>query len=131
LESREIVHSILIADDNPRMRSVLVSMLHQEPDLRVVGEAANGLEAISKAQDLKPALILLDLSMPIMNGLEAARELSRILPSTPILLLTSHALDGLREAALAAGVRAVHSKDARDVIQELVLNIRALVANAA
>jgi DNA-binding NarL/FixJ family response regulator len=122
------VLSILIVDDSAAIRRSLCGLLAEQPDWNVVGQAENGLEAIEKAQQLRPELIVLDLSMPIMNGLEAARELRKILPSTQILMLTNHALDGLRGAAMAAGVQAVHSKDA---VNELVPRIRTLLSSVA
>jgi len=94
----------------------------------VVGQAENGEEAIEKAQQLRPELIILDLAMPLMNGLEAARELSKKLPSARILLLTNHALDGLRAAAFEAGVHAVHSKES---VIDLVQRVRTLLSDAA
>ena len=122
------MYRILVVDDNPRIRRSLVGLLEAQPDWKVVGEASNGLEALARAQELHPTLILLDLSMPVMNGLEAARELTRIVPDTPILMLTMHAHDGLREAAKAAGVRAILSKEA---VQQLVSRIRSLDTDAA
>jgi two-component system, NarL family, nitrate/nitrite response regulator NarL len=119
-----IVKSISIVDDHPKIRRGLTMLLAQDADFTVVGEAENGLEAISKAQVLKPSVVLLDISMPVMNGLDAARELKRILPKTGILMLTSHAFDGLKEAALAAGVDAIQPKD---FLHEVVKSIRELV----
>lgn len=128
LNWRWALHSILIVDDSAAIRRSLSNLLRQEPDWEVVGQAENGVEAIKKAQQLRPELIVLDLSMPVMNGLEAARELSKMLPSTRILMLTNHALDGLRGAAFAAGVHAVHSKDA---VNDLVPRIRTLLSDVA
>ena len=102
--------SILIVDDNAAIRRSLTMLLQQEPYWKVVGEASNGAEGIEKARELKPGLIVLDLSMPVMNGLEAAKELSRILPSVPILMLTNYADSALESFAVAAGVRRLHSK---------------------
>jgi DNA-binding NarL/FixJ family response regulator len=118
---------ILIVDDNAAIRRSLTMLLQQEPSWRVVGEAANGAEGIAKARELKPALIVLDLSMPVMNGLEAARELSQILPSVPILMLTNYADCGLEGSARAAGVRLLHSKTE---IATLTACIRELLACA-
>ena len=102
-------------------------LLQQEPMWRVVGEAANGAEGIAKARELEPGLIVLDLSMPVMNGLEAAKELSQILPRIPILMLTNYADCGLESSALAAGVRRLHSKND---IATLTHSIRELLACA-
>ncbi|HEY0702130.1 MAG TPA: response regulator transcription factor, partial [Candidatus Acidoferrales bacterium] len=80
---------VLIVDDNIQLRRVIRVQL-EAAGLEVCGEAVDGFEAIDKARELKPDLIILDLSMPRMNGLEAARELTRILPTVPILLYTMH-----------------------------------------
>jgi DNA-binding NarL/FixJ family response regulator len=118
---------ILIVDDNAAIRRNLTMLLQQEPAWKVIGEASNGAEGIEKARELNPGLIVLDLSMPVMNGLEAARELSRILPSVPILMLTNYADCGLESTALAAGVRRLHSKSE---ITTLTTSIRELLTCA-
>ena len=84
---------ILIVDDNPVIRKSLRRTLERNKGWEVCGEAANGREAVAKAQQLKPDLVVLDLSMPVMNGLEAARELKRLLPSMPLLLFTNYGTD--------------------------------------
>jgi DNA-binding NarL/FixJ family response regulator len=122
------VHSILIVDDHAAIRKGLTRLLEQDAEFKVVGEAENGLEAISRAQALNPSVILLDLSMPVMNGLDAARELKRILPKTLILMLTSHALGFAKEAAVAAGIDAIQPKD---FLHEVADRVRALVSDAA
>jgi DNA-binding NarL/FixJ family response regulator len=82
---------ILIADDNPAIRAALCRMFADHPILEVGGEAVNGQDAVDKAAALRPELIILDLDMPTMNGLQAAKEISKILPNVPIILLTLHA----------------------------------------
>jgi CheY-like chemotaxis protein len=84
----------------------------------VCGEAENGQRAIEEAERLKPDLIVLDLSMPIMNGLEAARILRGMMPSIPILMYTSFASSNLSEAALAAGVSRVSTKSSPPALIE-------------
>jgi two-component system, NarL family, nitrate/nitrite response regulator NarL len=81
----------------------------------VVGEAVNGMDAINKADELLPDLIVLDLSMPIMNGLEAAEALKSTTPSTPIFILTAHGGPEVDRAARAAGVDGVFSKGGDDM----------------
>src|SRR5690349_1374095 len=71
--------TILIVDDNAHIRLALCELFKREADLEVCGEAGNGKEAIAKALELHPDLIVLDLSMPVMNGLDAARELKRLI----------------------------------------------------
>ncbi|HEY4742810.1 MAG TPA: response regulator [Candidatus Acidoferrales bacterium] len=83
--------SILVADDNFAIRKTLCRVFEIEKDYEVCAEAANGVEAIEMALKHRPDLIILDLSMPVMNGLEAARELKRLMPAIPIILFTQHA----------------------------------------
>lgn len=80
---------ILIADDHPMMREALRTALEDEPDLQVVGEAGNGKEAIKLVEQLNPDVILMDLLMPEMNGLEAIAQLQKSHPQTKILVVTS------------------------------------------
>jgi len=83
--------SVLIVDDNPWIRMVLRERFQREADLAVCGEAENGKEAIEKAQQLRPELIVLDLSMPVTNGLDAARILRRLMPSMPLIMYSAFA----------------------------------------
>src|SRR6266550_3665673 len=100
---------ILIADDHLAVREGLRSLIDPDPELEVVGEAADGQEAARKALELKPDLILLDNSMPGMTGLEVARMLRTNLPATKVVFLT---LDpGIRDLALATGAAGHVSKD--------------------
>jgi DNA-binding NarL/FixJ family response regulator len=101
---------ILIVDDSPVIRGSLRQTLERENTWQVCGEAADGQEAIEKAQRLKPDLVVLDLSMPVMNGLEAARELKRLFPLLPLVMFTLFNTPKLSDEALSAGVRAVVSK---------------------
>jgi len=101
---------ILIVDDSAVVRKTLWETLEQQGGWEVCGEAADGREAIEKAQQLEPDLVVLDISMPVMNGLEAARELKRLLPSVPLVMFTSFQTPHLKREALAAGVSAVVSK---------------------
>jgi DNA-binding NarL/FixJ family response regulator len=112
-------------DDNPVIRDTLREVLEQESGWEVCGEAANGREGIEKAQQLKPDLIVLDLSMPVMNGIEAARELTRLLPFVPLLMWTGFETDHLRSKALSAGVRTVVRKS--ESPGDLVRSIQALL----
>jgi DNA-binding NarL/FixJ family response regulator len=82
--------TILIADDSAQIRSCLVKLLRANEDFELCDEAVNGLDALTKAQECHPDLVILDLGMPVMNGLEAARELKRIMPMLPIILFTLH-----------------------------------------
>jgi len=81
---------ILIADDHQILRAGLRTLLNADPNFEVIGEATNGEEAVEAAQQLKPDIVLMDLSMPGIDGLEATRQLSRLAPETRILILTMH-----------------------------------------
>jgi two-component system, NarL family, response regulator NreC len=116
---------LLIVDDSPVMRETLRQILERQDGWEVCGEAANGREGIEKAQQLKPDVIVLDLSMPVMNGLEAARELTRLLPGVPLLMFTSYETPHLKREALSAGVRTVMSKS--ESIEAVVSGIQALL----
>jgi DNA-binding NarL/FixJ family response regulator len=106
---------ILIVDDNALFRKSLRSFFESQTDFEVCGEAVDGLDAIEKARELNPDLIVLDLSMPRMNGLAAAPKLRALLPEVPIVLFTMHkgAIDP--SAAAAAGITTVVGK-AEDVM---------------
>ncbi|MGC2194918.1 MAG: response regulator [Terriglobales bacterium] len=101
---------IMVADDNPAVRRALRNILELKQDWKVLGEAVNGRDAIEQAQKLHPDLIVLDVSMPVMNGLDAARVLSAIMPLVPVILCSLHTNEVLQKEAAAAGVSAVVSK---------------------
>jgi len=102
-------HTILIVDDSLFIREALCKFFEQD-DFDVCGEAENGKEAIEKAQELHPDLILLDLSMPVMNGLEATRVLKRMMPEVPVIIYSAFADSSTEKAARSAGVNALVSK---------------------
>ncbi|HWO34827.1 MAG TPA: response regulator transcription factor [Candidatus Acidoferrum sp.] len=83
--------TILLADDSPLVGQSLYRLLATDANCELCAQAADGHEAISLAKQCKPDLVILDLSMPKMNGLQAARELKKIMPTVPIILLTLHA----------------------------------------
>jgi len=116
---------VLIVDDHAAMRRAITRVLESQPNVEVCGEAENGRVAIEQAQRLKPDLIVLDLSMPVMNGLEAARILRAMMPTTPILMYTSFATSNLAEEALAAGVSKVATKSTPpSLIQDLQMLLK-------
>ena len=102
--------TILIADDNDAVRRAVCEAFTLESDFEVCGEAHDGRDAIEKAQRLHPDLIILDLSMPVMNGLDAARALTDLMPSVPIILFTLYIDTFVNEKARSAGVADVVSK---------------------
>ncbi len=81
--------TVLIVDDNAYIRRALCELFTHEADFAVCGQAENGKEAIERASDLRPDLIVLDLSMPVMNGVDAARELKRLLPTVPLMMYSA------------------------------------------
>jgi DNA-binding NarL/FixJ family response regulator len=94
---------LLIADDHALLRSGMRAMLEAEPDLEVVGEAGNGREAVDLCRELLPDLVLMDLSMPEMDGIEATRAIKEELPRTGVLVLTAHADQEMLFEAIRAG----------------------------
>jgi DNA-binding NarL/FixJ family response regulator len=82
--------TILLVDDNAYIRRELCELFKREEDFEICGEAENGKEAIDQAIALHPDLIVLDLSMPVMNGLDAARELKRMMPTVPLIMYTAY-----------------------------------------
>ena len=102
---------ILIVDDLPQMRKLIRAYLEEESEFRICGEAIDGLDAIDKAKNLKPDLIILDASMPRLNGIKAAPKLKEILPEAGIILFTFHEnmMRGLECGEI--GVDAVVQKD--------------------
>lgn len=81
---------MLVADDNPYIRKALCRLFEDEADYDLCAEADNGKHAVELALQCQPDLIILDLSMPVMNGLDAARELKRLMPNVPIILFSLH-----------------------------------------
>ena len=102
--------TVLIVDDSPVMRAALRGLFKPLAELEVSGEAENGQEAIDKAERLRPDLIILDLSMPVMNGLEAAPRLRKMLPNVRLMLFTVHDGPEVERLAQTSGIHAVVSK---------------------
>jgi DNA-binding NarL/FixJ family response regulator len=96
---------ILIADDHDVVREGLKTILAARADFVVCGEAATGREAVEKARELKPHVVVLDFSMPELNGLEATRQIRKALPGTEVLILTMHDSETLAREVLIAGAR--------------------------
>ena len=82
---------VLVADDHPLIRKMLCRLFEVEEDYEICAEATNGQEAIDLALKHRPDLIILDFAMPVLNGLDAARQLKKIMPDVPIILFTQHA----------------------------------------
>jgi len=105
-----MVKSVLIADDQAMIRQTLCYLFASQQDFEVCGEAENGLEAVEMAQVLRPDLILLDLSMPMMNGIEAACELKRLMPMVPIIVFSEYSDVFSEREARSSGISGSVSK---------------------
>ncbi|HMJ23406.1 MAG TPA: response regulator transcription factor [Terriglobales bacterium] len=119
---------ILIVDDSPLIRGHLRTLLERQPDWSVCGEAENGLAGIDQAQQFHPDLIVMDLAMPVLNGIEASRVLKRLMPETPLLLFTTFTDASIKKVALAAGVHAVVDKSEANTT--LIRSIQQLFGSA-
>ena len=112
---------ILIVDDHPIVRQGLAAVLEQEEDLSVVGEAGNGLEAVARARELAPNIILMDLQMPEMDGVEAIEQIIGEGLDTGIIILTTYDTDDYIFHGLEAGARGYLLKDSppEDVLKAI------------
>jgi len=116
---------ILLADDHEIVRHGLRRLLESQPNWRVCAEAGNGREAVEKARQLKPDIVILDHSMPEMSGAEAARQILKLLPQTEIAILTMHDSEQLLREVLEAGVHAYVLKS--DAMCEMVAAVNMLL----
>jgi DNA-binding NarL/FixJ family response regulator len=107
------------------VRRTIRNLFDASEGFEVCGEASNGVEGVQKAEQLHPDLIILDLAMPVMNGIDAARILHRILPSVPLILFSSHSALFREEEARSVGISALVSKD--DAFGALLNKARSLV----
>ena len=115
---------VLIVDDHPLVRQGLRMVLGLQPDLQLVGEAADGVEAIQKAHQLQPDVIIMDLKLPVADGTTAIREIAQAYPQIRILILTAFETDDTITAALRAGAHGCLLKDATP--QQLIEALRAI-----
>jgi DNA-binding NarL/FixJ family response regulator len=95
--------TVLLVDDNRGLRREFRKILELEGDLEVVGEAKNGLQAVAMVKKLRPALVLMDIAMPRLNGLDATRQILDAAPATKVLMLSAHSDDAYVEAAINSG----------------------------
>ncbi len=116
---------VLVVDDFEPWRHFVSSMLLEKPELLVVGEASDGLEAVQKAVELKPDLILLDVALPALNGIEAAKQIREVAPNSKILFVSSHASSEIAEVALDTGASGYVVKS--DAGKELAKAVAAVV----
>ena len=115
---------ILIADDHEVVRHGVRMLIEKEPNWEVCGEAANGRKAVTLAEQLKPDIVVLDIGMPELNGLEAARQIRRSLPKTEVLVFTGEESEQVIHEVFAAGARSYILKS--DLGHHLVAALRAL-----
>lgn len=113
---------VLLADDHTILRAGLRMMLNAQPDIEVVGEASDGRQALAEALRLQPDVVLMDITMPEMNGIEATRQIKRALESTRVLILTMHENEEYLFQVLRAGASGYILKEAADT--ELISAIR-------
>lgn len=95
--------TVLLAEDHTIVREGFRKMLELEADLEVIGEAEDGREAVNLVKKLRPAVVLMDIAMPLLNGLEATRQVLKNVPTTKVLMLSAHSDDAYIEDAAAAG----------------------------
>ena len=117
-------YTVLIADDHGVVRKGLRLLLEQYPELAVIGEAANGREAVTMAATLSPQIVVLDVAMPILNGIEAAEQILKVNSKVGIIILTMHADESYLLRALNVGVKGYLLKESAE--EDLLLAIRAV-----
>ncbi len=120
-----MVKSVLVAEDHALTRQAICSLFASQEDFEVCADAENGQEAIEMAQVLRPDLIVLDLSMPVMNGIEAAQALKRLMPETPIIVFSEYCDVFSEREARSEGISALVSKT--EPVSVLLDNARAVL----
>jgi len=108
---------VLVVDDYQSWRDYICSLLHTKAEFRVVAELADGLEAVQRAKELQPDLILLDIGLPALDGLEVAERIRQVAPAVKIIFLTLHSDTDVVRAALSAGAQGYVLKT--DAVREL------------
>jgi two-component system response regulator NreC len=114
--------TILLVDDHAIVRSGLAKLLEPEPGLKVIGEATNGRDVLQRAENLRPDIVLMDIVMPQLNGIEATRQLKKILPETKVIILSMYAHERFVSEALefgASGYLMKHSTTPLDIVQAI------------
>ena len=116
-----MVTTILTADDDQRFLAIVRRCLEENPDFSLVGQATDGEQAVRLAQELRPDLVLMDISMPRMNGLEATRQIKSRQPNTKVVIVTMHDEEAYRNAAAESGAEAFLLK--KKVVSNLLTTI--------
>ena len=109
---------LLLVDDHDIVRKSIRTLLRDHPEWEIVGEAANGADGVARARELKPALVLLDINMPVMTGLEALRQIAQLEPAPRVLMFTIVQEEEMLQAAREAGAHGyvVKSRASRDLV---------------
>ncbi|MBW2484571.1 MAG: response regulator transcription factor [Deltaproteobacteria bacterium] len=118
---------ILLADDHTIVRQGMARLLEEQPDLKVVGEAVNGQAVVDKALELAPDIIIMDIAMPLLNGIEAAKRVRKSLPGCKILILSMYSHEHYIHELLETGVSGYLLKDSSG--QDIIKAIRAAMKN--
>lgn len=118
---------ILLVDDQPLFRRAIATLVDEQPDMVVVGEAENGLEGIEKAHALSPDLVVMDVEMPVMNGVEAVRLIREQLPAIKVVMLTvsesdDHLLDAIRNGAHGYLLKDLRPEQLYDLLRSVMRN---------
>jgi len=113
--------TIILADDHTIVRQGLAMLLEGEPGFNVVGEAGNGREVVSKVEKLKPDVVIMDISMPMLNGIEATRQIKKAMPQTKVIILSMHCHDRYIRELFSLGVSGYLLKDSTgsDIIKAI------------
>ena len=120
-------HIVMVIEDHASIRRMLRQAFDAEHF--EVAEATNGAEGVQKAPEIKPSIIILDLSMPVMNGLEAAAQLRTLMPNVPLLMFTNNAAGIIDREARSAGISAVISKSESDALRQLIGHVKILLGS--
>jgi len=118
---------LLVADDHKIFRQGIKKLLEEEPDLQVVGESADGRETVKKATELKPDIVLMDIAMSNLNGLEATKQIKKVLPEVKVIMLTMHKNEEYVLQSFQAGASGYILKEG--AVEELVSAIRSISAD--
>ena len=102
--------TVLLCDDAADVRYMLRNQLLEDPAIKVVGEASNGVEAVDLARRLRPNIVLLDVAMPLLDGLDALPEIERVSPESRVVVVSSYTPDQMRDKVLALGARSYVQK---------------------
>jgi len=128
-EATAMRKTVLIADDNAFVRTALYEIFEREPDLHVCAVVENGREAIEEAYRLQPDLIVLDIAMPVMNGLEAARVLRQMMPDVPLIMYSANPNEVSEQSARSIGISGLISKSEKVTV--LIETIRGVLHRKA